>query len=137
MEKEIQELLSALPLNTVVDLGGDHVYLNVHATGAELGVRLTEDAASEQTLAALQNGFASATEFDAGLAYMPHGGGLALTRWLPGVHSWISAQTALEDLLNQLAVWREWLSPPKSEPAPRMINREEEKMRALVLGRRK
>lgn len=136
MEDEIQELLSGLPLNTVVEFGDDRIYLNVYGNGAELGVRLTEGTTYEEMRTALQNGFASAMEFDAGVAYMPDGSGLALMRWLPEVRSWISAYTALEVLLNQLETWREWLAPPKLSPASRLDDRYEKKMRSLVLGRR-
>lgn len=136
MKGEIQELLSGLPLNTVVDFGDDRIYLNVYGNGAELGVRLTENTSYEEMRAILQNGFASAMEFDAGVTYMPDGTGLALTRWLPEVRSWISAYTALEALLNQLDAWREWLAPPKPSPAFQLDDRYEKKMRSLVLGRR-
>jgi len=136
MKDEIQELLSVLPLNAVVDFGDDRVYLNVHGTGAELGVHLTDGTSHQEMQAVLQNGFLSALEFDAGVAYMPDGTGLALTRWLPEVRSWSAAYTALEALLNQLDAWREWLAPPKPAPASRLDDRYEKKMRSLLLGGR-
>ena len=136
MDGDIQEWLSTLPLNTVVDLDGNKVYLNVYANGAELGAHLADGASHEQTQAALRHGFASAIEFGAGLAYAADGTGLALTRWLPGVHSWTVARAALEDLLSQLVAWRAWLAPPRPAAARPFPNRHEMQMRSFLLAKK-
>lgn len=136
MDDDIQAWLAALPLNTRVEVGGEQVYLNVYGSGAELGAVLATSASQEQVMAALRNGFPSAMEFHAGLAYTPEGNGLALTRWLPGVRSWASARGPLEDLLTQLAAWRGWVEAPKpASPAP-FLSRHEKQMRSLLLAKK-
>lgn len=136
MDSEIQEWLMELPLNTEVDLGGERVYLKVLGNGAELGARLVDGMSGEQMQAALQNAFASAIEFNAGLAYTADGSGLALTCWLPDVYSWSAARAALESLLNQLAVWRRRLaSSPNTVSSPPLLSREEMQMRSRLLAK--
>jgi hypothetical protein len=104
-------------LDADIEIDGKHVYLKRHSSGSELGVYLLEDYTGEQLRAALQQGFASAMQFDAGLSTSEDGNALLLTQWLPGVSSWAEVAIPLEKLLNQLETWRTVLAMPEDKRA--------------------
>lgn len=133
---DLQEWLQAQPLDTPIDINGESVYLNVEANGAELGAYLLHGHVQSQLREALLQGFSSAIEFDAGLAQSADGNSLTLTQWLPGVSSWEQAAHALENLLNQLSVWRAELKPAARIPVVNARSRTEERLRRSFAGAR-
>lgn len=126
---DLHAWLRTQPLNAPVEINGESVYLNVEVDGAELGAILLHDHAPAQLREALLQGFSSAIDFDAGLGLGAGGNSLTLTQWLPGVFSWLQAADALENLLNQLSVWRAALEPAASLPAAMTRTRTEDRLR--------
>jgi len=113
---------------------GESVYLKIHLGGAELGATLLRSCTQIQLRNALRIGFTSALTHDAGLAQAPDGRALLLTQWLPGVRSWPEAAGALENLLNQLALWRAALAPPDAARPLPSVDRNERHLRTLLAG---
>lgn len=130
--------LQAQPLGARVAIDGESVWLRPGEDGAELAACLWRDPSGEQVQAALRQGFASARDFDAGLALADDGRGLVLSCWLPSCRGWSDAATALEQLLDQLAAWRAALAPVSSQPrlATGGAARHEQRMRTLLAGAR-
>lgn len=95
-----------LPLDEPVGIDGETVYLRLHQDGAELGAHFQEAGGGRQLEDAMQLGFQSALEFDAGWALSDDGAVLLLTRWLPDARGWADAQEALAQLLDQLELLR-------------------------------
>lgn len=122
--------LADLPADAPLTLDGESAYLTVAEDGAELGVYLLSGATDAQLEDAARTGFQSARQFDAGLALREDGSTLVLCQWLPDVASWEDAAGALEQLLNQLAMWRAALAPsrPRHDGA---ADPSEQRIRAL------
>jgi hypothetical protein len=135
---ELAQWLAAQPLDTDVDIDGESVYLRLRPGGAELGAHLWREGSQLQLQEALQQGFSSACEFDAGLGLSPDGRGVVLSQWLAQARGWADAVDALEALLRQVARWRAELAPPRRElGAPRAAERQEQRMRSLLAGGRR
>jgi len=109
MDDQLDLWLAALPVDETVGVDGETVYLRRHPDGAELGVYLLRGFTPAQLEEAARAGFHSARQFGAGLAVQDDA--LVLNRWLAGVDGWLEAAGALEDILNQSALWRAWLAP--------------------------
>jgi hypothetical protein len=103
---ELEPQLHDFPLDEPVSIDGESVYLRVHQDGAELGAHFLESVTERQLQDALQLGFQSALEFDAGWALSDDGASLMLTQWLPGVRDWPEVSDPLERLLNQVELLR-------------------------------
>ncbi len=126
----LEQWLQELPLDEVVEIDGESVFLNVHPHGAELGVYLANSCTGRMLSDALRTGFQSALSFDAGLGVSGEGNHLTLSRWLPHAESWTDVSEALEDLLNQTAMWRAAMA--YSGPArDDKLNRHEARVRQL------
>lgn len=95
-----------LALDAPVSIDGESVYLRLHQDGAELGAHFLEAVTGRQLQDAMQLGFQSALEYDAGWALSDDGGTLLLTRWLPDAQGWADAQEALAQLLEQVELLR-------------------------------
>jgi hypothetical protein len=134
MSDNLEQWLQEQPLDEPVEIDGETVYLNVHADGAELGANLLTSYTQAQLQDALKQGFQSATRFDAGLGCTPDGNDLVLTQWLPDVSSWSEAADALENLLNQLSMWRAALALAQTKQIEIKDNRDEKRMRSLLAG---
>lgn len=128
-DEELAQWLRAQPLDAPVAIDGESVYLAIHRDGAELGAYLTRAYTQEQLQQALRQGFSSAIDFDAGLGQSSDGDSLVLTQWLPGVTGWPQAAQPLDNLLNQLTLWRAALAPPPSTRAADLHNRVEHRLR--------
>lgn len=128
-----EEWLKGLPLDELVHIDGDSVFLRLHPEGAELGVRLLADANDAGLADALRTGFQGALEFDAGLGWEAEGNALVLTQWLAGTASWSEAAEALEKILNQASMWRAAMAPAavRQEKSSRRV---EERFRKLLAG---
>lgn len=137
-QKQLAGWLAAQPLGARVAIDGESVWLRPGEGGAELAACLWPDPSGEQVQAALRHGFASARDFDAGLALADDGRGLVLSCWLPSCRSWSDAAPALEQLLDQLAAWRAALAPPPAQQraAAGGAARHEQRMRAMLAGAR-
>jgi len=134
-QDEVREWLSELPLDEVVEVDSESVYLNTQPGGAELGVYLAQDYTGMQLDTALKLGFSSAVHHRAGLGLSSDGRTLVLNRWLPQAGNWNDASAALEELLNQAADMRAAMSPQKPNAAPtERANRTEERLRRLLAG---
>jgi hypothetical protein len=134
IDDELGRWLEAQPLDEPVEVDGESVYLKVLADGAELGACLVRDYAQDQLHDAMKLGFRSATEFDAGLGVSEDGSSLMLTQWLPHATGWLDAAAALENLLNQLGMWRAALDPVKEQQWGTGSNRNEQRLRKLFMG---
>ena len=104
--EELEQWLLGLPLDDACEIDGERVYLKVGDGGAELGLVLVSRPTGAQISEAMRTGFQGALEFEAGLALSADGGALVLNRWLDGIETWLGAAEALEDILNQAALWR-------------------------------
>jgi hypothetical protein len=133
-DDEFGQWLQAQPLDEPVEIDGESVYLKVRQNGAELGAYLIYSYTQTQLQDALKHGFNSATRFDAGLGKTPDGNDLVLNQWLPNVTGWSEAAGPLENLLNQLSMWRAALVPPKVIQMDSLPNRNEQRLRMLFLG---
>ncbi|OGB25909.1 MAG: hypothetical protein A3I66_12070 [Burkholderiales bacterium RIFCSPLOWO2_02_FULL_57_36] len=111
---ELAQWLQTQPLDEPVIIDGESVYLRIHPDGAELGAYLTHSYTPDQLQRALQQGFSSAIDFDAGLGQTSDGNSLVLTQWLHHVRDWSQAAMPLENLLNQLTPWRAALAAPEA-----------------------
>lgn len=110
MADHLEEWLASLPVNEPVSIDGEQAYLRVGPRGAELGVYLLRHFTPAQMEDAAHAGFQSARQFDAGLALLDDNA-LVLNQWLPDVDSWPQAIDALEEILNQAALWRALMAP--------------------------
>jgi hypothetical protein len=134
---DFDQWLDRLPLNEPVEIDGDWVYLNIHPRGAELGAYLVSAHTPAQLQDAMRLGFASALTYQAGLAVTPDGNALVLTQWLPAVDSWPQAVQPLENLLNQLSLWRATLAPSETPRFSDAGDRNERRLRTLLAGVKK
>lgn len=135
--EEWEEWLQAQPLGELVEVDGESVYLQPYGGGTELGAVLIHSCTPGQIRDALQQGFASAMHYGAGLALSADGEKLLLTQWLPYVSGWAQAADSLEALLNQLEAWRAELVPPRPEQLPEMSVRTEARLRGMLSGARR
>jgi hypothetical protein len=135
MSDQLDLWLAALPVDEAVVVDGETVWLRRHpdgaGLGAELGVVLLREFTPAQLEEAARAGFHSARQFGAGLAVQDDA--LVLNRWLAGVDGWPDAAGALEDILNQSAMWRAWLAPsrPRREEG---VSAQEQRIRARFAG---
>ena len=113
-EEELKQWLLGLPLDDACEIDGERVYLKPDDGGAELGLILAVRPTGAQISAAARSGFQGALEFEAGLALSGNGGALVLNRWLEGIEAWSDAAEALEDILNQAALWRDAMAASRS-----------------------
>jgi hypothetical protein len=134
MSDDIARWLADLPADAPLVLDGESAYLLVADDGAELGGVLLRAASDAQLDEAACCGFQGARSFEAGLA-LRDDGALVLSRWLPGAASWVDAAAALEQLFNQLAMWRAALAPPRSRP-DLAADHSERRIRMLFAGAR-
>ncbi|SFL98115.1 hypothetical protein [Rugamonas rubra] len=133
MDEEIAQWLREQPLDEPVEIDGEFVYLAPRQDGAELGAILVHAYSPAQLQEALRLGFQSALHFDAGLGHTADGRNLVLTRWLPRVDGWIDAAAQLEQLLDQLAMWRAALGP-RQAALPGAEQRSEQRLRQMLSG---
>jgi hypothetical protein len=131
---EFEQWLQAQPLDEPVEIDGESVYLKVRPKGAELGVFLIHSYTQSQLRDALKQGFNSARQYDAGLGRTPDGNNLVLNQWLPHVSGWSQAVLPMENLLNQVSMWRASLVAPKVIKMESMANRNEQRLRMMVLA---
>lgn len=110
MSDHLEAWLATLPVGEPVAIDGEQAYLRLYPDGAELGVYLLRSYTPAQLDEAARAGFQSARQFDAGLAVLDDGA-LALNQWLPRVAGWPEAIGPLEEILNQLSLWRALLAP--------------------------
>ena len=135
MNDQLDLWLAALPVDEAVVVDGETVWLRRHPDGAELGaelgVLLLRGFTPAQLEEAARAGFHSARQFGAGLAVQDDA--LVLNRWLAGVDGWLDAAGALEDILNQCALWRAWQAPsrPRREEG---VSAQEQRIRARFAG---
>lgn len=132
MSDDIASWLEELPAEAPLVLDGESAYLLPAQGGAELGAILLREASDAQVEEAARTGFQGARQFEAGLALRPDGA-LVLSQWLPKAESWLDAAPALEQLFNQLAMWRAAMAPVR----PRQHNpadQSEQRIRALFAG---
>jgi hypothetical protein len=131
---DLEQQVQGLPLDEPVTVEGESVYLRVLQEGAELGLVFMESITSRQLHDAMQLGFQSALEFDAGWALTDDGATLLLTRWLPDAQGWTDVPEALEQLLNQAAQLRTLAAVTGAAPDPGG-SRDERQMRARLMRR--
>lgn len=105
-DDELEQRLQTFALDEPVSIHGESVYLRLEQDGAELGAYFLEAPTDRQLHDALQLGFQSALEFDAGWALSDDGNALLLTQWLPQVQGWAEVPEALELLLSQIELLR-------------------------------
>lgn len=131
MSDQLEHWLAALPVDEAVVVDGETVWLRRHPDGAELGIYLLREFTPAQLEEAARAGFHSARQFGAGLAVQDDA--LVLNRWLVGADGWLDAAGALEDILNQGALWRAWLAParPRREEG---VSAQEQRIRARFAG---
>jgi hypothetical protein len=103
---QLEQWLLSLPLGEPCEIDGERVYLTQAEGGAEIGLILLPHPSQAQIAEAMRTGFQGALEFEAGLALSPEGGELLLNRWMPGAEAWSDVGEALEEILNQAALWR-------------------------------
>lgn len=103
---ELESRLQTFALGEPVSIDGESVYLRIDQDGAELGAYFLESPTGRQLQDALQLGFQSALEFDAGWALSDDGSVLLLTQSLPDVQGWADVPEALERLLSQIELLR-------------------------------
>ncbi|MGW8393174.1 hypothetical protein [Pseudoduganella sp. HUAS MS19] len=132
MSDDIGRWLAELPLDAPLVLDGESAYLQPAAGGAELGAILLREPSDAQLEEAMRIGFQGARQFEAGLAVRADGA-LVLSQWLPQAECWQDAAPALEQLFNQLAMWRAAMAPAR----PRQHHpsgQNEQRIRALFAG---
>lgn len=132
MSDDIARWLEDLPAEAPLVLDGESAYLQPATGGAELGVVLLREASDAQVEEAARAGFQGARQFEAGLALRADGA-LVLSRWLPLAETWQDAAPALEQLFNQLAMWRAAMAPVRIRQ-PRSTDQSEQRIRALFAG---
>ncbi|MTV41099.1 hypothetical protein [Duganella radicis] len=132
---ELERQLQGFPLEEPVSIDGESVYLRVGRDGAELGAVFLEEMNERQLQEALQLGFQSALEFDAGWALSDDGASLLLTQWLPDARDWTAAPEALERLLNQVELLRALAASAPAEDSREHDagGREEQRMRSKLM----
>ena len=135
-ESDLVHWLESQPIDEPVNVDGETVLLKNSLSGSTLIGLLLPDFSEQQLRRAMEQGFAHAIEFEAGLGISADGGSLILTQWLPYVSTWMEAARPLENLLNQLASWRTALAPP---PVARVTtknttNRNEQRLRIMFAG---
>lgn len=113
-EEELKQWLLGLPLDDACEIDGERVYLKPGDGGAELGLVLFSRPTGAQIGEAARTGFQGALEFEAGLALSGDDGALVLNRWLEGIETWSDAAEALEEILNQAALWRAAMAVSRS-----------------------
>lgn len=128
---DFEQQLQGLALDEPVTIDGQSLFLRVDPDGAELGLQLLESASARQLQDALQLGFQSALEFDAGWALAADGDALLLTQWLPGAQDWGDAAEALEALLNQAELLRSLVSITGADQS---VRRDERAIRSKIMG---
>lgn len=133
LDSEIAQWLQEQPLDEPVDIDGESVYLRVHPDGAELGAYLIHAYSPAQLKHALSSAFQSVRQFDAGLGRSTDGNSLVLNQWLPEVSTWTGAAEALEQMLNQVALWRALLAPNDLE-MDKTASRNEQRLRMMFRG---
>ena len=135
-ESDLLEWLRVQPFDAPVMIDGETVRLKKYAAGAELIAYLIQGATQQQVTRAMEQGFANALEFDAGLGLAPDSNNLILTQWLPHVSTWTEAARPLEHLLNQLTSWRAALAPPEAArvTTKTITNRNEQRLRTMFAG---
>jgi hypothetical protein len=131
---DLEQQLQGFPLDELVTVDGESVYLRVQHDGAELGVHFMDAITDRQLHDAMQLGFQSALEFDAGWALADDGATLLLTRWLPDAQGWADVPEALEQLLNQAAQLRTLAAITIAGP-DLGASRDERQMRARLMRR--
>lgn len=129
---DLEHQLQGFPLDEPVNLDGESVYLRVDQDGAELGAHFLAAITERQLADALQVGFQSALEFDAGWALSDDGSALLLTQWLPDVRGWAEVPDALEQLLNQVELLRTLVTITTSGP-DHATGREERLIRSMLM----
>lgn len=129
---QLEQWLLTLPLGEPCHIDGENVYLALGEAGAELGLILLQAPNGAQIAEAMRVGFQGAREFDAGLALAPEGGDLVLNRWVPDAEAWSDVGEALEDLLNQAALWRASMAAGVVSVLRDANRREEERMRRVL-----
>ena len=133
MSEELEQWLQGLPLGEPFDLGGESVYLQPGDGGAELGVILLHAPTDVQIADSMRCGFQCALEFEAGLAIPEELDALVLNRWLPDAETWADAADALENILNQVGLWRAAMKPSTGRPAEE-TSRAEQRLRTAFNG---
>lgn len=129
-DRETENWLSGLPVNSPVNIDGILVWLNVQRDGAELGAQLIHPCSEIELQDALRYGFENALLFDAGFALSGDGKSLNLLQWLPGVRKWTEAFEPLEKLLNQVESLQAYRGNLRSGPSQNpMRDRIERQMR--------
>lgn len=128
-EQQLVDWLQAQPLDTPVAIDGESVYLKTYPDGAELGAHLMSAYTHTQLQRAMQQGFSSAINYDAGLGKSADGNSLVLTQWLRNVEHWSQVAKPLENLLNQLAPWRAAIAAAQPLRAPTVLTRVEHRLR--------
>ncbi|SFF95798.1 hypothetical protein SAMN05518865_106283 [Duganella sp. CF458] len=132
MSDDIARWLEDLPADAPLVLDGESAYLQPASGGAELGAILLREASDAQLEEAARTGFQGARQFEAGLALRADGA-LVLSQWLPQAESWLDAAPALEQLFNQLAMWRMAAAPARAR-ANNSPDQSEQRIRALFAG---
>ena len=134
MSDDIARWISDLPADAPLVLDGESAYLRPASGGAELGAIVLREASDAQVEEAARAGFQGARQFDAGLAIRADGA-LVLSQWLPQAQTWQDAAPALEQLFNQLAMWRAALAPARARQH-NPVDPGEQRIRALFAGAR-
>lgn len=134
MDGETRDWLAEQPLGQPINIGTEYVYLTVRDDGAELGAYLIQNYAQIHLETAMRNAFYSATWFNAGLGRTADGKTLVLNLWLPHVSGWQEAVEPLENLLNQLRLWRAELMPSTEKRPDKVADRTEQRLRSLLTG---
>lgn len=129
--ESVEQWLQTLPLDELVNIDGESVFLRIQPEGAELGVCLFTNASDVMLADVLRTSFQGALEFDAGLGWEQDSQRLVLTQWLPGAVAWSDVPDALEKILNQVSMWRAAMSPVevRQEKSSRRV---EERFRKLL-----
>ncbi|RAN49088.1 hypothetical protein RB25_07425 [Herbaspirillum rubrisubalbicans] len=122
--------LQTLPLDEPVVIDGETVFLRVQPEGAELGVYLAGQPSDSALADAMRVSFQSAREFEAGLGWEPDAGPV-LSRWIAGASGWHDLAEPLEQILNQLALWRAAMSRAHSSQ-DKHAKRDEERFYKLL-----
>ena len=128
---DFEQQLQGLALDEPVTIDGQAMFLRVDPDGAELGLLLLESASARQIRDALQLGFQSALEFDAGWALAADGSTLVLSQWLPDARDWDDAAAAIDPLLNQAELLRSLVSITGAGPG---VRRDERFIRSKIMG---
>ncbi|KQZ44732.1 hypothetical protein [Duganella sp. Root1480D1] len=132
MSDDIARWLADLAVDAPLVLEGESAYLHPVSGGAELGAILLREASDAQVDQAARAGFQGARQFDAGLAIRADGA-LVLSQWLPQAETWLDAAPALEQLFNQLALWRAAMAPARTRQH-NSFDQSEQRIRAMFAG---